>query len=55
MKLIQNSALRDFKSEIPQKSSTVDVMSWIHSLGPPRESVAIYDRFCRDVRVSKKR
>ena len=36
LKLIQNSALRVFKSEIPQKSSTVDVMSWIHSLGPPK-------------------
>ena len=36
MKLIQNSALRVFKSGIPQKSSTVDLMSWIHSLGPPK-------------------
>ena len=36
MKLIQNSALRVFKSGIPQKSSTVDVISWIHSLGPPK-------------------
>ena len=53
-KLIQKSALRVFKSGIPQKSSTVDVMSWIHSLGPPRESVPIKDRFCRDVRISKK-
>ena len=41
MKLIQNSALRVFKFAIPQKTSTVDIMSWIHSLGPPRESVAI--------------
>ena len=40
MKLIQNSALRVFKSAIPQKSSTVDIMSWIHSVGPPREPVA---------------
>ena len=39
MKLIQNSETRVFKSGIPQKSSTVDIMSWIHSLGPPRESV----------------
>ena len=37
MKLYQNSALRVFKSGIPQKSSTVDVMSWIHSLGPPKK------------------
>ena len=37
MKLIQNSALRVFKSGIPQKSSTVGVMSWIHSLGPPKK------------------
>ena len=41
MKLIQNSEVRVFKSAIPQKSSTVDNMFWIHSLGPPRESVAI--------------
>ena len=41
MKLIQNSEIRVFKSGIPQKSLTVDIMSWIHSLGPPRESVAI--------------
>ena len=36
MKLIQNSGTRVFKSGIPQKSSTVDIMSWIHSLGPPK-------------------
>ena len=41
MKLIQNSEIRVFKSAIPQKSSTVDIMFWIHSLGPPRESVAV--------------
>ena len=41
MKLIQNSETRVFKSGIPQKFSTVDIMSWIHSLGPPKESVAI--------------
>ena len=43
MKLIQNSGTCVFKSRIPQKSSTVDNMSWIHSLhslGPPRESLA---------------
>ena len=40
-KLIQNSEIRVFKSVIPQKSSTVEITSWIHSLGPPRESVAI--------------
>ena len=39
MKLIQNSEKRVFNSGIPQKSSTVDSMSWIHCLGPPRESV----------------
>ena len=33
MKLIQNSEKRVFKSVIPQKSSTVDIMSWIISLG----------------------
>ena len=96
MKLIQNSQIRVFKSGIPQKSSTVDIMSWIHSLGPrkrissemglvfqryknfetlgnvfdmkliqnsetrvfepnwnPREPVAKWDRFCRDIRISK--
>ena len=36
MKLNQNSEIRVFKSAIPQKSSTVDIMSWIHSLGPPK-------------------
>ena len=36
MKLIQHSETRVFKSAIPQKSSTVDIMSWIHSLGPPK-------------------
>ena len=40
MKLIQNSEKRVFKSGIPQKSSTVDIMSWIHSSRPPRQSVA---------------
>ena len=41
MKLIQNSEARVFTSDFPQKSSTVAIMSGIHSLGPPRESVAI--------------
>ena len=41
MKLIQNSEIGVFKSAIAQMSSTVDIKSWIHSLGPPRESVAI--------------
>ena len=41
MKLLQNSDKRVFKSGIPQKSSTVDIMSWIHSLEPARETVAI--------------
>ena len=41
MKLIQNSEIRVFKAAIPQKSFTVDIMSWIHSLEPQRESVAI--------------
>ena len=52
MKLIRNSETRVFKSGIPQKSSTVDIMSWIHSLGPLRESVAIQDRFRRYIRIS---
>ena len=53
MKLIQDSEIGVFKSGIPQKPSAVDNMSWINSLGPPRESVAIYDQFCRVVRISK--
>ena len=36
MKLIQNSEIRVFQSAIPQKSSTVEFMSWIHSLGLPK-------------------
>ena len=40
MKLFQNSEIRVFNSGIPQKSSTVDIMSWIHYLGTRRESVA---------------
>ena len=36
MKLFQNSEIRVFKSAIPQKSSTVDIMSWIHFLGPSK-------------------
>ena len=36
MKLFQNSEVRVFKSGIPQKSSTLDIMSLIHSLGPPK-------------------
>ena len=38
MKLIQNSEVRVLKSAIPQKSSTVDIMSWIHSVGPPKRT-----------------
>ena len=53
IKFIQNSEIRVFKSAIPQKSSTVDIMFRIHSLGPPRESVAKEDQFCRDVRILK--
>ena len=36
IKLIQNSETRVFKSVIPQKSSTVDIILWIHSLGSPK-------------------
>ena len=36
MKLIQNSEIRVFKSGIPQKSFTVDIMSSIHPLGAPK-------------------
>ena len=40
MKLIRNSEIRVLKSAIPQKSSTVDIMSWIHSLGPPKRVIS---------------
>ena len=36
MKLIQISGIRVFKFAIPQKSPTVDIMSWIQTLGPPK-------------------
>ena len=36
MKLFQNSEIRVLKSVIPQKPSTVDIMSLIHSLGSPK-------------------
>ena len=36
MQLIQNCEIRVFKFAIPQKFSTVDIMSWIHTLGPPK-------------------
>ena len=38
MKLIQHSEIRVFKFAIPQKSSTVNIMSWIHTLGPPKRT-----------------
>ena len=40
MKVIQNSEIRVFNSAIPQKSSTVDIMSWIHSLGPSPKRIS---------------
>ena len=51
MKLFQNSEIRVFKSAIPQKSSTVDSMSWIHTLGPPKRISTILGpifRRCRN-------
>ena len=36
MKLIQNSEIRVFKFGILQKSSTVEIFPWIHSLGQPK-------------------
>ena len=38
---IQNSEIRVFKSAIPQKSFTVDIITWIHSLGPPKRISSI--------------
>ena len=34
MKLIQNSEISVYKAGILQKSPTVDIMPWIHFLGP---------------------
>ena len=51
MKLNQNSEIRVFKSAIPQKSSTVDIMSWIHSLGPPKRissSIGPISQICKN-------
>ena len=36
MNLFQNSEIRVFESAIPQKSSSVEIMPLIHSLGPPK-------------------
>ena len=51
MKLFQNSEIRVFKSAIPQKSSTVDIMSWIHSLGPPKRistNIGLISQRCKN-------
>ena len=53
MKLIQNSETGVFKFAIPQKSSTVDIMSWIHTLGPTKRISTNIDRFRREERLSK--
>ena len=54
MKLIQNSEIRVFKSAIPQKSSTVDIMTWIHSLGPPKRISSKIGPFLRRVKTFEK-
>ena len=51
MNLIQNSEKRVFKSGIPQKSSTVDIMSWIHSLGPPKKISSIIGRILQKCKI----
>ena len=53
MKLMQNSETRVFKSGIPQKSSTVDIMSWIQSVGPSKRISSKIGPICRDIRISK--
>ena len=54
MKLIQNSETRVFKSRIPQKSSTVIFMSWIHSLGPPKRISSNIDPILQRYKNSEK-
>ena len=54
MKLIQNSEIRVFKSTIPQKSSTVAIVSWIHSVGPPKRTSSIIGPILRRCKISEK-
>ena len=54
MKLIQNSEIRVFKSKIPQKSSTVAIMSWIHSGGPPKRTSSIIGPILQRCKVFEK-
>ena len=54
MKLIRKCEKRVSKSGSQQKFSTVDIMYWIHNLGPPIESVAISEQFRRDVKKIEK-
>ena len=54
MKLIQNSEKRVFKSAISQKSSTVDIMSWIHSLGPAKRISSKMGPFLQRVKTFEK-
>ena len=54
MKLIQHSELRVFKFAIAQKSSTVDIMSWIHSLGPPKRISSNIGPLSRDCKNFEK-
>ena len=54
MKLIQNSETRVFKSGIPQKSSTVDIMSWIHSVGPRKRISSKKDPILQRYKIFEK-
>ena len=54
MKLIQNSEIRVFKSKIPQKSSTVAIMSWIHSGGPPKRTSSFIGPILQRCKVFEK-
>ena len=54
MKLIQNSEIRVFKSTIPQKSSTVAIVSWIHSVGPPKRTSRIIGPILQRCKIFEK-
>ena len=54
MKLIQNSEIRVFKSTIAQNFSTVAIMSWIHSVGPPKRTSSIIGPILQRCKVFEK-
>ena len=54
MKLIQNSEIRVFKSTMPQKSSTVAIVSWIHSVGPPKRTSSLIGPILQRCKIFEK-